>query len=420
VPMHRRVLICLLAALALPAAARAADEIHWTFTGPTSVSFDWRGTETTVRYGLTPAYGTIATAVTPSPVPPSSSGPFWEARLTGLSVATTYHYAIGNGPDHTFHTPPLPGSSDFTVFAEGDIGDTASFPRVAPLQSAVAAGNPDFVLMVGDLTYANVNGQSAVDRHFNNVMKWSQDAAYMPVWGNHEWTSPDDLRNYKGRFDLPNPHTSPGAPSLGGSGEDWSWFDYGNVRFIAYPEPYTSASWQDWTTQATTLMDQAQADPNIRFIVTIGHRPAYSSGYHPGDTTLQGYLGALGDTHDKYVLNINGHSHDYERSFPQHGVVHVTAGPGGADLEESGSSCIWSGGCPAPSWSAFRAMHHVSLRLVFSANEIRGEALCGPAGDSGANINDVSCTPGTVLDSFTIGGAPVADVIRPAPITDLR
>ena len=86
--MSRRVLLCLLCALALPARAHAADEVHWTFTGPTSVTFDWRGSETTVRYGLTSAYGSTATAVTPSPVPPSSSGPFWEARIGGLLYLT--------------------------------------------------------------------------------------------------------------------------------------------------------------------------------------------------------------------------------------------------------------------------------------------------------------------------------------------
>jgi hypothetical protein len=33
-------------------------------------------------------------------------------------------------------------------------------------------------------------------------------------------------------------------------------------------------------------MDEAQGDPAIRFIVTFGHRPAFSSGYHPGDAGL--------------------------------------------------------------------------------------------------------------------------------------
>jgi hypothetical protein len=415
--MRPRLLLCLLCTL-LPATARAADEIHWTFTGPTSVTIDWRGSESSVRYGLTSLYGNSASAATPSPLPPSSSGPFKEARVTGLLADAVYHYSIGGGPDHVFRTPPSPGTTGFTIFAQGDVGDTASYSRVAPIQSMIAAGAPRFVLVVGDLTYANVNGQPAVDRHFNNTMKWSQDAAYVPIWGNHEWTSPDDLRNYKGRFDLPNAQTSPGAPSLGCCGEDWYWFDYGAVRFIAYPEPYSGA-WADWAAKAGTLMDEAQADPNIRFIVTFGHRPAYSSGYHPGDATLRGYLDALGDRHDKYVLNINGHSHDYERSYPQHGVTHVTAGAGGANLEQASGSCLWSGGCPPPAWSAFRAMHHVAFRLTFSAAGIHGEALCGPAGDSGANRNDITCDPGTLVDSFTIGSGPVADTIRPAPVTDL-
>src|SRR4051812_2102487 len=33
------------------------DEIHYTITGPTSVSFDWRGNATDIRYGLTTSYG---------------------------------------------------------------------------------------------------------------------------------------------------------------------------------------------------------------------------------------------------------------------------------------------------------------------------------------------------------------------------
>ena len=39
------------------APVRAADEIHWTIVAPTTVTFDWRGSETQIRYGLTPAPG---------------------------------------------------------------------------------------------------------------------------------------------------------------------------------------------------------------------------------------------------------------------------------------------------------------------------------------------------------------------------
>ena len=379
--------------------ARSADEIHWTIIGPSAVSFDWRGSETTIRYGITTSYGQTATAALATPAPISSPGPFYEARLTGLSANTLYHYSIGTGPDHTFRTPPPKGSSGFSIGAEGDIGDVGTYSGVGGVQSLFAGASPAFVLMVGDLTYGNAHGQAVVDAHFNDVMGWSQDAAYMPAWGNHEWDAPsaDDLRNYKGRFDLPNAQTSPGSPAVSCCGEDWSWFDYGNVRFIAYPEPWTSSSWSDWRTKAGTLMDQAQADPAIQFIVTYGHRPAYSSGHHPGDNTLKGYLDALGDSHNKYVLNVNGHSHNYERTTPQHGVVHITAGIGGASLEQDGS-CLWLT-CAQPSWSAFRAMHLGAVMFTFSNTEIRGQFVCGPAG---AGTNDVNCTSGSVVDAFSI------------------
>jgi hypothetical protein len=394
--------ICLAPLVAPRAAWSAADEIHWTLTGTTSVTFDWRGTDATMRYGLTSAYGSTATGVTPSPLPFSSSGPFWDARLTGLLPNTQYHYSIAGGPDHTFHTIPAVAAS-FTVCVEGDVGATADYSRVTPVQALIAAAAPSFVLVAGDMTYGNANGQAAVDNHFNDVMVWSQDAAYMPAWGNHEWdSSTDDLRNYKGRFDLPNPQTSPGAPSAGCCGEDWYWFDYGQVRFIAYPEPYSGA-WSDWNTKMSALMDAAQSNPAIRFVVTYGHRPAYSSGWHAGDATLAGYMNTLGASHSKYVLNLNGHSHNYERSYPQGGVIHVTVGIGGSTLEEASGSCLYAGGCPAPSWSAYRAFHHGMLKLTFTPTSIHGEAICGPAGDSGSNKNDITCTSGSAFDAFVIG-----------------
>src|SRR5438876_5294123 len=115
-----------------------ADEIHWTVTGQTSVTVDWRGSATVIRYGLTSAYGQSVTAQRPSIVPFSSSGPFWEARITGLQENTVYHYSAGGGPDHTFKTPLPRGSAGFTVYAEGDIGSSRSYPAVAPIQALIA------------------------------------------------------------------------------------------------------------------------------------------------------------------------------------------------------------------------------------------------------------------------------------------
>ncbi len=404
-----------LCAFALAGNARGADEVHWTVTGPTSVTLDWRGTDGTIRYGLGTSYGQTATASTPGPLPFSSAGPFWEAKLTGLQADTIYHYSIASGPDHTFRTAPPPGATGFSVMVEADVGDSTAYSNMPEVQALIAADVPRLVLIPGDLTYGNDHGQAVVDQHFDDVMVWSQDAAYMPAWGNHEWDdqSYDDLRNYKGRFDFANPQTSPGSPAVSCCGEDWYWFDYGAVRFIAYPEPWSGA-WSDWNAKVGPLMDAAQSDPGIKYIVTFGHRPAYSSGHHASEATLKGYLDALACGHGKYVLNVNGHSHNYERTYPQRGsgcstgapgVVHVTAGTGGAGLEADGT-CLWDvpcGGscpCPPPAYSAFRAMHQGAVRVTFHTNGIREEFLCGPAG---GGPNDITCAAGEVVDTGVIG-----------------
>jgi len=370
------------------AAVRPASQIHYTFAGPSAVVFDWKGGANAIRYGRSARYGRRAVADEPTPMPFSSAGPFREARLAGLLPGTTYHYSIGSGPDRTFATAP---TGRFRFVVEGDVGDAGSAPAVATTQAQIAAEKPTFVLVAGDLTYGNDKGQEAVERHFDDVMPWSRSAAYMPAWGNHEWDTPeDDLRNYKGRFAFPHPQASPGAPAAGCCGEDWGWFDAGGVRFISYPEPYEDATWADWQARAARLMAGAERDPGIRFVVTYGHRPAYSSGFHAGDGRLASILDSFGNRFHKYVLNLNAHSHDYERFRRIHGVVHITAAGGGAPLETP-----WRRDDPR---TAFRMMHLEHVRVDVAPNALRLEAVCGPATES----EDRSCPLGQVIDSVTI------------------
>ena len=370
------------------------DEVHYTFAGPTSVTLDWRGTAPDVRYGPTSAYGSTATGVAPQWTPISSAGPFWQAQLTGLAAGTTYHYSIGGGSDYTFHTPP---TGDFRFDAIGDIGDTTHFSHLADTFSAIASDQPSFVLMIGDLTYANAANatQTVVDQHFNDAMVFSTSAAYIPAWGNHEWESPavDDLRNYKGRLLMPNAAQSPGAPAISDGGNDWGWFDAGGVRFIAYPEPYTSATWPDWQSHANDLMTAAQNDPGVNYIVTFGHRLAYSTGFHPGEATLAGILNSLGTTYSKYVLNINGHSHDYERFQPIDGVTHITVGTPASEEVPWGST--------DPN-TAFRAFHLAHTRVDVDATGMRIQEVC----DDAASRDDITCAPGSIIDEYTIGTPP--------------
>jgi len=389
---------------ASPAAPEAADEpheIHFTYTAPDAVTFDWRGSDATLRLWAKNIPPRTIAARRPAPLPFSSPGPWQEGIADGLQPGIEYQYEVGHpgALTHSFRAPAAPGATGFTFVAVGDIGAASSWPRAAEVGKGIALGDPMFVLALGDLTYADERSQADVDRHFDDVMVWSQRAAYMPAWGNHEWEGKrDDLRNYKGRFALPHPAASPDAPAAGCCGEDWYWFDQGAVRFIIYPEPYGADTWPDWARKVEPLFVAAQADSAIRFIVTAGHRPAYSSGHHGGEPKLRAILDDFGKRFRKYVLNLSGHSHNYERTKPQAHVVHVTAGIGGSALEHAGTACLWTS-CKPPVFSAFRAIHHGFVKLVVRGDAITVAAVCAGASPTEDNVH---CADGEIIDSATI------------------
>jgi hypothetical protein len=201
------------------------------------------------------------------------------------------------------------------------------------------------------------------------------------------------LANYKGRVAIPNAQLTPtdtttrtSAPGCGGAGpstntchgEDWGWFIAGHVLFISYPEPWTNA-YEAWEPIAQNLMANAQADPTIDFIVTYGHRPAYSSlssatapKLRAALTTLSGLYSPTASHPDgKYILNVAHHIHAEEVFAPIGGLVNITNGGGGA-----GQASLSN---PA-SGSIFRAPHPAVLSAAYdaTAHTLTVNLMCGP------------------------------------------
>ncbi|HEY7376402.1 MAG TPA: metallophosphoesterase [Polyangia bacterium] len=399
---------------ATPTAIEEPHQIHYTFTAPDAVTFDWRGNDRTLRFWAKAAAPRTIEAHPPvpaPPVPPAAAVTWQEAVLGGLQPGVEYIYEVGHPmrpQAMSFHAPLAPGSVGFRFVAVGDIGSSATSQAVARVHKMIARAEPTFVLGLGDLTYADEGSPADADRHFDDVMPWSRSAAYMPVWGNHEWEGKgDDLSNYKARFALPHAAASPGAPAAGCCGEDWYWFDQGAVRVIVYPEPYTQEAWADWARKAEPLFAGAEAAPAVRFVVTAGHRPAYSSGHHGGAPQLRAILDDFGKRFGKYVLNLAGHSHAYERTKPQSHVVHVTAGIGGGALEHAATNCLWTD-CKQPGYIAFRAIHHGFVKLSVRADSIALEAICAGASPKEDNIR---CADGEIMDQVTIPGGTSAAVL---------
>jgi hypothetical protein len=392
------------------------DEIHSSFGDSSSQMWlYWHGPDDGVQYGLDSTYGQTATASRPTIVAKDLGG-LWQVRLTNLAPGTTYHYQIGNsGLDHTFQTAP---TGDFVWDDIGDTGTTYSGggcnkPWMSHVWQQLADEHPDVVTHGGDITYANSCGIPSVHQYWNDIAPLATQTAMEYAWGNHESGGNDSIANYKGRFNAPHAQTipvdstsqvaSPGCPSPanpnvnGCQGDDWGYFTAGHVLFISYPEPWSGA-FASWQTTADALMAQAEANPDIYFIVTFGHRPAYGNG-GISETTLQPILDALADKYSpaarpdgKYLVNVAHHIHNGQVISPKHGLLHVIDGGGGDEETTSTKN-------PGTLWLT---NHFEHLRVTFSGNQMKLDFICGPPYPPNPTLD--ACTQGDVLYSQTLTG----------------
>ncbi len=422
-----------------PAAVDSVDEIHYSY-GDTagSVVLYWRGAATTVSYGTTTSYGATSTATVSPITPVDIAGPFMRATLTGLAANTSYHYRIGpTGADHTLAAAP---TGSFSYVDVGDTGTTLCNPWETAQQQLIAAQAPSFVTHGGDISYANECGQAAVHQYFQDQMAWSTSAAFQPAWGNHEYGPPNDesppntpkdtLANYKGRellthaqisqsSDTASKRSEPGCdgPLSGNNcrGDDWGWFVAGGVMFIGYPDSWYNA-YVDWEPQAAALMAQAQADPKIDFIVTWGHRPAFSSYSSQVNTNLLSALTTLSATYSptaahpngKYVLELGHHVHAEEVFAPKNGLIEINNGGGGA------GTAVFDTIAPG---SVFRDSHLAIMRGDYSAtaHTLTMTMLCGSV-YTPEPLDP--CTYGSTLYTHTFtapGGTPPPPPPTPTP-----
>ncbi len=416
------------------ASAEPDDEIHSSFgDDATQMWLYWRGPDGTVSYGQSTSYGQAAVATNPATPPVDRTGPFWQVKITGLTAGTTYHFQIGsNGADHTFQTAP---TGDFVWDDIGDTGSTYYDPSAVTacnkswlgnVWQQVANDQPKVVTHGGDISYANECGQPSVHQFWNDIAPVATQVPIQFAWGNHEYGAPpstappgtprDSMANYKGRFHMSNAQTvpndttsqtsNPGCPSPGNAtvngclGNDWGYFTAGHVLFISYPEPWYNA-YPAWQQQVDPMMARAEADPNIYFIVTYGHRPAYSSqSVNSAVAALQTAVNALGDKYSraarpdgKYVLNVGHHVHGAEVFSPIHGVVNVTDGGGG-----TGETTITT----PSAGSVWHQDHLEHMRTTVTGATMRIDFICGPVYTP--NPAKGACTKDSVIYSQTLTG----------------
>ena len=261
-----------------------------------------------VMYGPTSAYGSeiIDTTVTT----------LHEVTVDGLDSDTSYHYAVvseqtqsGDAAFKTSFTDAKP--LKFTIY-----GDTRGTDSVhGTIVNNMLGCSPHFALHSGDFVNGGRNYNEWSPQFFDEATALMKNTVMFTTPGNHEYSGSGQVW-YFDFFSCPENSTD----------EGWYSFDYGDCHVVSLnsEDDYSSGS-----TQYNWFVNDISSTGKKWKIVFL-HKPAYSSGSHGGELSIQTHLVPL---FEQYRVNIVfcGHDHLYERSL-KNGVFYIVTGGGGAPL----------------------------------------------------------------------------------------
>lgn len=296
-----------------------------------------------------------------------------EAQIKNLSPDKKYFYRAGDSAGgwskiFSFKTAPKE-SKPFTFTAWGDQGTSKNSMKNVSL---ALAEFPAFHLMLGDISYANGN-QPVWDTWGLTAEPLTSMVPFMTTIGNHENEKIAGKRigyvSYLARFAMPG-------------NEQWYFFDYCGVRFIAFnSDDYGNKEQLKWFGE---ILKKTSQDKNIHWVIVFEHHPLYGSTKNRGNNvglimTQQSILDSF-----KVDLVLAGHDHVYERMYPMKGGK-ATTSEMHSYKKGQGTLYVVSGGGGNPLYAfmpekpavtAYREVLHHYLRIkVDPQSSIRVEAV---------------------------------------------
>lgn len=252
-----------------------------------------------------------------------------------------------------FRAAPPPGSDgpvDLVLIGDSGGGGEDQLAVRAQLSALPA----DLVLHAGDLAYFEATEARLEERYFAIYERLLRSVPFYPVLGDHD-VRVDSGAPWRAAFDLPGDGQARGYYS----------FDWGPIHVAAIDTSGDLAAQARWLRE-----DLAASDAPWTFV--LGHRPAYSSGWHGPDVEVRRHILPVLERAG-VDLYLAGHDHDYERTAPIDGVTHIVSGGGGHSSRPVG----------AGSWTAASdsVLHVVHLRVTRDVLELTAVDASGDVFD---------------------------------------
>jgi hypothetical protein len=303
-------------------------------------------------------------------------------ELTGLTPGATYYFTVGTGEparqaEHHFQMPPAEGPIRFAL--GGDMGTDAI---VGTLIAAAAARDPHFIVVGGDIAYANGDPQNVElwDQWFAHWTRHARtrDGALLPIIagiGNHEVNK---------REGTPEDRAPMYLPFFEQGGLPYFTRRFGDRLAIVVLDTghlYPHAAQADW------LAEQLEATAGVAFQVPVYHVPLY-----PSNRAWLGPESIAGRTHwlplfdaHRVPVAFEHHDHLYKRTKPMRdnavtdvGTVYLGDGCFGRRERAAVNSGAWY-------------MERAESRSHFWVVDVDGDTMrCQALDASGAVFDDIT------------------------------
>ncbi|MGD0526445.1 MAG: fibronectin type III domain-containing protein [Polyangiaceae bacterium] len=252
---------------------------------------------------------------------------FHEVHVCGLTPDTTYYYQVGGGPTggevwsatQSFTTMPatIP-SGGISIGIFGDARDTVGTWQAVHVR--MKAAGVLMSLVDGDVVDIGAE-ETLYSQWLGEIWQYPTGSTntfltlgqqyILPINGNHENDTATSFANWA-------------IPGDGPYAETYASFTVGSVHFTMIDDEQIAVANSSAEAQAQlawVAQDLAAANAdraNHPFVVVMGHRGLFSTSLHSTDPDVLQARTSLAPLYDQYKVDlvINGHDHEYERTYP--------------------------------------------------------------------------------------------------------